>query len=944
MFRSLALSLVFITSLTIQSFASHNVGMDLSYRHLSALEYEMTVIFYRYCGGTALSPGGSPQSAAGAGISVNVQYFVPSTGYTTYFNLPKISQQEVQVFCDDSLSMSSCLPNGSWQTGVFGIEMHIYRDTVDFSTLSTVGPGYLKSSLCCRNSGTNYISQPGLVVETSIRPYSQNSSPQPLANSIPFLLNDSSAYSYSVALGDPDGDSLVYYLDTAIASWNSTSGYTYINYNSAVGASPTQPMAGITMDSLTGIVSVLPIIPPGYYFGNFAIAWKVEEWDPVADTLKGYIHRDIQTVVLPGSNINPYFTQATFHSTTVTSQDSIELQVCLNDSFEIEFVFADSNLGDSLSGTLAFDSSLFMMNMTQTGFNPATFTVSGQILSSTAYGMSFVVKVFDDNCPIMGVGTAVALIKSPCVSYSSFNVCQGTWAPINLQADSSFWTFISGDSISLGGNFNCLNSGCSEVEVNLSQNTVYQVVNYFGGTAYIDTVTVYVSTLPAVVVNQIGFGCLNEPLSVDVDVTNASSFNIIWTDTYNVVFNDTIDSTWLLTNDTGTFVIPFWVNAGSWCSVTDTFTFTVHPNPTVSAGSYSATCKGQAFQLSPSGASTYAWSPSTGLSSSIGSPSCTLFGPETYYVTGTDINGCVDMDSVSFNPESNFIAGTAYDTSGNPVISGTVYLVAYDSANDSVYAPDTATLGSAGEFLFEVTDPWHYIKVAPTVALYPMLMPTYYSSSALIQNADSVLTTYCDTTTIQVDMISGPNTGGAGFVSGIVSQGAGKGVGDPVSGLGLVLATGDSMPFRWTETDSIGAFHFDSIPAGTFLLYADAWGVSTSDVPLIVLNEGDSLIDRQFEINSELLRMIAPAGISSETNDSGISLFPNPAQNILHLQLSEGLIDLVEIHDLNGRLLKSYSAKSNRESLDISHLVAGAYLIHVNSTANRTWKKLFFKN
>ena len=77
------------------------------------------------------------------------------------------------------------------------------------------------------------------------------------------------------------------------------------------------------------------------------------------------------------------------------------------------------------------------------------------------------------------------------------------------------------------------------------------------------------------------------------------------------------------------------------CVNTDQVTVTVNALPTVGAGADVTVCTGTPVTLSGSGASTYSWNN--------GITDATAFTPTattTYTVTGTDANGCVNMDSV----------------------------------------------------------------------------------------------------------------------------------------------------------------------------------------------------------------------------------------------------------------------------------------------------------
>lgn len=80
----------------------------------------------------------------------------------------------------------------------------------------------------------------------------------------------------------------------------------------------------------------------------------------------------------------------------------------------------------------------------------------------------------------------------------------------------------------------------------------------------------------------------------------------------------------------------------SGCSSGSSVTVVVHPNPVLKINpSNPVLCKGNSIPLTVSGASSYIWSPSSGLSMTTGSTvSAMPVAGTTYSITGTDINGC----------------------------------------------------------------------------------------------------------------------------------------------------------------------------------------------------------------------------------------------------------------------------------------------------------------
>lgn len=97
------------------------------------------------------------------------------------------------------------------------------------------------------------------------------------------------------------------------------------------------------------------------------------------------------------------------------------------------------------------------------------------------------------------------------------------------------------------------------------------------------------------------------------------------------------------------------------CKDTNTVTVTVHPLPSVTAGANQAICLGDSAQLQATGAVTYLWSPSTGLScASCANPKASPAVTTQYIVTGTNSNGCADTGivTVTINGLPNVSAGT----------------------------------------------------------------------------------------------------------------------------------------------------------------------------------------------------------------------------------------------------------------------------------------------
>ena len=122
-------------------------------------------------------------------------------------------------------------------------------------------------------------------------------------------------------------------------------------------------------------------------------------------------------------------------------------------------------------------------------------------------------------------------------------------------------------------------------------------------------------------------------------------------------------------NPTVTTIYTVTGTSAGGCVKTETISLIVNSNPTVTAtSSPTAICVGTSANLTASGASTYAWSPSS-LTGSLVSVSPTV--TTIYTVTGTSAGGCVKTQTVNLTVNPNLPLSTSISSSSTTICSGT---------------------------------------------------------------------------------------------------------------------------------------------------------------------------------------------------------------------------------------------------------------------------------
>lgn len=312
--RLLFISLLF---LQLSSSATHIVGGDISVKHISGNNFEVTLRFYRDClGGTA--PFDNPITLGAYDKVTNVEAF--------QFTLPLISTQILALGDSCFTPTNLCVEEG------------IFKDTITIP--DNVNGYYLSWQRCCRNGIIVNINLPGdagMVFYAEIPdPVLTNSTPTFGSYPNAYLCNSQPNVQDFSAI-DIDGDSLVYSLSTPL-NGNASSAvpipgpsagpYSLITWQSPYSASD---MIGgvpvLNINSSTGILTANPVT-----MGVFVFAVIVEEFR--AGIKIGEIRRDIQyQVIACNTNQAPVFSQpaTSTSSYTVVAGDSICIPVAASD-------------------------------------------------------------------------------------------------------------------------------------------------------------------------------------------------------------------------------------------------------------------------------------------------------------------------------------------------------------------------------------------------------------------------------------------------------------------------------------------------------------------------------------------------------------------------------------------------------------------------------------
>ena len=713
--------------------ANHLLGGELFYQYLSgpstAETYKITLVLYGDCGSQANS------SSFGLLMSATpvVQVYNGTLNYTT-LNLsvdPLNSDIEITPVCPSQVGTTQCT---NITNPLPGIKKFTYTATVTLSGTSADWrfdfEGQLSNSLAGRSTILgNIISSGGQIIfleATLNNTAAPNSST--VYTSVPtpfFCLNQ--AQGYNLAAVDPNGDSLDFALIPA--KLDAFTNVTYIAPYSGTQPVPAVP-GTFNFSNTTGQMNFTPNISM-----NCVVVNQVAEYRN--GTKVGSNMREMTFVILPNcTNAAPApGAISNVQNGTVTGPTTI--QVCQGTTGLLQFSFtaADAN-GDSVtlsySGLPAGASASITGNG---GLNPV-FNFSWNVSALALGTYTFYVNFKDNGCPLSSNQTIAYTIQvvpfQGTFSTGGTAGCKG--------ANSGKGWIIPQPPTSGGFSYTWMDASNQVVRNTASSNNGDSLLNFAPGT-YTVLVTnnngcskTFTVTIPAPVYDASftvdSVACMNETISF----TNTSSANLSgWQWFFGDGGTAGIPNPTHAYGQTGSYTVILVGTTNTGC--TDTATAVVQITRVIlSLAPNDTACEGEMITLHASGALTYSWTPSHGLSCyNCPSPNAYMDSSLVYTVIGKDAAGCADTASIDIYVVATGLAGAFGDTAicpGDTIQlraddalsyhwSPPLYISDTSAQNPYVYPPESMTYTFYGTYDLGCTDS-STVKVAvvPKATIY----------------------------------------------------------------------------------------------------------------------------------------------------------------------------------------------------------------------------------
>ncbi len=319
-----------------------------------------------------------------------------------------------------------------------------------------------------------------------------------------------------------------------------------------------------------------------------------------------------------------------------------------------------------------------------------------------------------------------------------------------------------------------------------------------------------------------------------------------------------------------------------------------------------------------------------------------------YLDTVMSSGGCDSVITVNLlmKDTNEYVSGIITTSQGNPLINSKVYLIGFDSDNDSVYKLDSSVTDISGKYLVKTNNQEEvYIKAVPDSQTYPNEIPTYYTSILTFLDADEIPTIDCDTIEADVQTIAGQNPGGSGFISGNINKGAGKLLsceGEPVVRLSIILMNNNNQPVQYTQTDAQGNFEFSNLALGEYRIWADDPNINNTNPPAYTISSEEQQLDDIVMKYSNQLENCVNNNTTNLVDESAIlwEVFPNPVSDKLNITIRGGFT--IKLLDITGKVLLEEIAYDYL-SLNFASISRGIYLLEISKEQNTYYEKVIKK-
>jgi co-chaperonin GroES (HSP10) len=290
------------------------------------------------------------------------------------------------------------------------------------------------------------------------------------------------------------------------------------------------------------------------------------------------------------------------------------------------------------------------------------------------------------------------------------------------------------------------------------------------------------------------------------------------------------------------------------------------------------------------------------------------------------------------------LGGVVTDGTGSPVFPGTVRAVK-STPWGSYPVVDSTQINDDGSYLFTELYPGNYVVQARTdLQDYPEAIPTYYGNSEQWGSALSIdVTPDIKANILNITLSEVPKLtsgDGSGELEGSVFNEDGtflKGtMAQPSKKSGVILlgkarkSTQAGEVVAYVETDETGMYYFNYVPDGDYILVVEVTGLGMISSHEVTIAGNQIVSGLNYTVSNEGIYAGWPTQVSLPVHES-LSIWPNPGEGMIMMDLPASGSYLVKVYATDGRLVQSeeFLSAGGVYTLDITAEQKGMYFLSI---------------
>lgn len=298
-----------------------------------------------------------------------------------------------------------------------------------------------------------------------------------------------------------------------------------------------------------------------------------------------------------------------------------------------------------------------------------------------------------------------------------------------------------------------------------------------------------------------------------------------------------------------------------------------------------------------------------------------------------DVNDAIYDSAIFLDEQESFndISGTL-SVNGSPAEG---ILDVFNFVGDTLLATPVQSIPvTNGSYLADsLQTGMYHVRFTPDPALFPGVAPLYYTAGDTWADAEAIgLPCFLDNGDINSTTLDALN--GSGTISGniVIDTTYLMMPTQPFENALVKLFNDQDEAVAFTYSDVDGNFSFVGVNSGDYYILLDVPYIPQLNVHPITVVDGQNIVGADFTILLDGITAANNLALSlTENSTSKVSVYPNPAKDLINITNHSGSVTEFEIFNIQGNSVLKGELSSGSQTISTRELNSGIYIVELTS-------------